>query len=75
MKLKMIDLQYVDAGILLLPKPIYLDEKGNLWRYDASWEEKEKMSERKELERLLRVHEILPKIIEGYIEFENKIYS
>jgi len=75
MKLKMVDLQYVDVGILLLPKPVYRDDKGNLWRYDTSWEEREKISPREELERLLRIHDILPKVIEGDVEFENKIYN
>lgn len=75
MKLKMVDLQYVDAEIPILPKPVYQDENGNLWRYDASWEEREKISPREELERLLRIHEILPKIIEGDVEFENKVYN
>lgn len=74
MKLKMIDLEYVDAGILLLPKPIYEDEEGRRYRYDVSWEKRERMSDREELERLLKIHEILPRTIEGSVEFENEIY-
>ena len=70
--LKMVGVKYVNVGILDLPMPIYKDDKGNLYRYDASWE---KNDEREEIERLLRLPELLPKDIKGEVIFENEIYN
>lgn len=70
----MVDLTYVDVGLLLLPKPIYRDDRGNLYRYDVSWEKRERMNDREELERLLKIHKILPKTIEGEVEFDNRTF-
>jgi hypothetical protein len=74
MKLQLVYVDYVDVGILWLPKGVYQDENGNLWRYDVSWEKEEKeMSENKKLESLL--HKKFPKIIEGEKVFENPWYK
>lgn len=73
MKLRMVGLGYENVGILILPKPVYQDENGNLWRYDYSWEKEQKcVDEKKELERILSIHKFLPQEIEGRIAFKNK---
>lgn len=75
MKLEMIDVEYVDLGVLVLPKAIYRDKKGNFFRYHSSLGEREAPTSVKELGMLLEAHTNLPKIIEGDVEFENKSHN
>ncbi|MEM5853451.1 MAG: hypothetical protein QXG39_05260 [Candidatus Aenigmatarchaeota archaeon] len=77
MKLKKIGVKYIDVGILLLPYPVYQDEKGNYYLYDAHWEKRKKGKKGKdeeELEKLLKIDRWMKRIIEGEIFFEDEKY-
>jgi hypothetical protein len=72
--LKKVGVEYVNVGILDLPMPIYEDENGKLYRYDAHWEKK-RFKKREEMERLLKLEKLLPESIKGEVVSENKIYN